>query len=152
MEELIRTLKTFSFSNVHLSRLFDWNYLTTKHPQSDFYFREVAYSAGIVCIFLSLLIYIYIPRLLRKYPPKYKFIRKINLFLISNSVALLLYTIIRQEGVSILSMRIFGVIIFLSYVLIAIYFLVYWIFLMPKRLEKFKEARLRDKYLHRKRH
>jgi len=150
MKKFLEKLKDFSFSDLDLSRLLDLDYLTMKRPPSEFLYLEVLYLVSIVCIIISIIVFIVTPKILKDCPPKSKFIRKVTLIVVVNSILLALYNVIRSEGVSFLSMRLFGMIILIAYFVIVVLSIIHWIVFIPRRLEKFKNARLRDKYMRRK--
>ncbi len=151
LNNFINNLRQVKLSDINLKQLTDLDYLLDRNPTEIFIYEQWIYVFVLANIFFSMIGFIYVSKLFFDSKPKYRFIRKISFFWFSNTLFLLLYNLIRSEGVRFLSMRLFLVLIPLAYLGIIIYTLIYRIFYLPGRLKKFKEAKLRDKYSNKKR-
>jgi hypothetical protein len=150
INNFLENLKQVDLREVDLSVFLDWESLTEPYPGSAFIYEQWIYVVVLVNIVISVIIFAIIANRFYKIRPKYHFLRRISFLWFTNSIFLLLYNIIRSEGVRFLSMRLFLLLILLIYPGIILYVIVYWIFYLPARLEQFKKAQLRDKYNHRK--
>ncbi|MDD3647196.1 MAG: hypothetical protein PHS44_01720 [Candidatus Dojkabacteria bacterium] len=146
----IENLKQVDLSEIDWGIIFDWNYLTDKSPENSFIFEQWLYVFVLIFMLTAVIGFKFISKLYKSEGPKYRFVRKVSFLWFANSVFMLLYTLIRSEGVSFLSMRLFLVIFLILYVIILIYIPVYIFLVLPKRMVAFRDAKLRDKYKNRK--
>lgn len=150
INNFLENLKQVDLSGIDLSVFLDWKSLTDPYPGSVFIYEQWIYVVVLVNIIVSVIIFAIIANRFYRLRPKYHLLKRISFLWFTNSIFLLLYNIIRSEGVRFLSMRLFLLLILLFYPAIILYAIVYWILYLPARLEQFKKAQIRDKYNHRK--
>lgn len=150
INNFVDNLKQVSLSEIDWSKLTDWEYLTQRYPTKIFIYEQWIYVIVLVNIFLSFIIFRFIAAKFFNQKPKFRFIRRISFLWFTNTILLLLYNIIRSEGVVFLSMRIFLILILILYFLILIYAVFYAFFMLPRKMQEFKKARIRDRYKRRK--
>lgn len=146
LNNFIENLKQNSPKDIDFSLLFDWEYLTDPNPTSIFIYEQWIYVVVLVNIIISVLCFKLVADRFIREKPKYRFVRKVSFLWFVNTLLLLLYNLMRAEGIRLLSMRILLVVIIILYLIILIYFLIYWILFLPKQMEKFNNARIRNKY------
>lgn len=150
VNNFIENLKQVDLTKIDWGALLDWEYITDPNPKKQFIYEQWIYVIVLLHILLSVVCFAFISKKLFQNKPKYRFIRKVSFLWFANTIFLLLYNLLRSEGVSLLSMRLFLVLILVSYIGIFIYSIVYWLKFLPKRMKKYSEAKLRDKYARKK--
>ena len=149
LEKFQNFTKNLDFERIlelDMSKLFEWEYLTDKTPRSSFVYEQWIYIIVLVNLFLSLFVFRYLSFSLFQSGPKYKLSRKISFLWFSNTIFLLLYTILRVEGVAFLSMRLWLVIIISGFGFMILYSIFFIIFKLPGKMREYKAAKIRDKY------
>lgn len=146
LNNFIENLKQNDIRKIDLKVLFDWNYLTDMNPTKHFIYEQWIYVFVLINLVLSGLGFIFISKRFYAIRPKYRFIQKITFLWFTNTMLLLFYNLVRSEGVSFLSMRLFLIIILIAYLGILIYGVSFYILKMPKKLENFHNAKIRDRY------
>lgn len=150
LRNFIQNLQQVSLKDIDWSVLSDWEYLTEKSPNDVFIYEQWIYVFVLISFFLSIISFRFIAGLYLEEKPKYRFVRKVAFMWFVNTILVLLYNLLRAEGVEFLSMRIFLAIFSFAYILILLYIPVYIVRILPKRMKRFREARTRDKYKNRK--
>jgi len=150
VENFLENLKQVDLTKIDWQALLSWDYLTDPNPKKHFIYEQWIYVIALLNLIFAVIIFRFVGNKFFTCKPKYRLIRKTAFLWFVDTIFLLLYNLLRSEGVSFLSMRLFLIIIISAYLGIAIYLLVCWIKFLPKRIEKFNEARLRDKYTKRK--
>ena len=151
LDNFINNLKQVDFTKIDFSKLFDWEYLTDPYPSEGFIYEQWIYVIVLLNLFLSIAGFQFFAKRFFENKPMWRLIRKICFLWLSNSIFLLLYNLLRVEGIRFLSMRLFLVLIIFAYILILLYALFYWRVILPKRMDRFKKAKLREKYTRKKR-
>ncbi|MBU0975668.1 MAG: hypothetical protein ABIE03_07705 [Patescibacteria group bacterium] len=150
INNFIDNLRQVDLKQVDWGSVLNWEYLTDRNPTKTFIYEQWIYFLVLVFIILAVLGFKFVSKLYEDEGPKYRFVRKISFLWFTNSIFLLLYNLIRSEGVSFLSMRIFLAMFLLVYVVLLIYIQIYIFFALPGRMTAFRDAKLRDKYKTRK--
>ena len=150
LNNFLENLKQNKLSDIDWSLLLNWKYLTEKNPSELFIYEQWLYVIVLLNIILSVVGFTALAKLFIQAKPKYRFVRKVSFLWFTNTVFLLLYNLLRSEGVGLLSMRLILLIIGIAYLAILIYIPVYWIAILPKRMKEYENAKLRDKYTARK--
>lgn len=150
INNFIENLKQVNLCKIDWALLFDWEYITDPTPTKVFIYEQWIYIIVLINLMIAVICFTFIANVVFDCKPKYRFIRKISFLWFSDTLFLLLYNLLRSEGVSFLSMRLFLVLIVIAYFVILLYIPVYLILFLPKRLRRFEEAKLRDKYSKRK--
>jgi len=146
INNFIENLKQNDLREIDLKVLSNWSYLTDMNPTKFFIYEQWIYVIVLINLMVSGLGFFFVSKRFYDIRPKYRFIRKISFLWFSNTMLLLFYDLVRSEGVSFLSMRLILVIISIMYIGIFIHALYFYIFKMPKKLEKYRDAKIRDKY------
>lgn len=146
VNNFINNLKQVNLSKIDFAQLLDWDYLTDTSPTKVFIYEQWIYVIVLINLFLSVVGFTYISNRFLDCKPKYRFIRKVAFLWFSNTLFLLLYNLLRSEGVSVLSMRLILVVVLIAYFIILLYIPIFFIFSLPKKLERFEKAKLRDEY------
>lgn len=150
LNNFLNNLKQVNLFNIDFKSLMNWKYLTDPNPSRVFIYEQWIYIVFLVNLILGVLGFTLLANRFLGIKPRYRFIRRISFMWISNSILLLFYDLLRSQGVTFLSMRLFLVLIIALYLVLVIYALLFILLILPKRISKFNEAKLRDKYLHRK--
>lgn len=146
LENFIKNLNQNKLTDLELSKLLDWSYLTDPSPSRYFFYEQWIYVFVLVNLILAVICFQLVASKFFQWKPKYRLVRRIAFWWILNTILLLLYSLLRAEGVSFLSMRLFLVLILFAYIGIVAYTLAYWFLRLPKKMKKFNEARQRDRY------
>jgi hypothetical protein len=146
----INNLKQVDLKGIDWTNLFNWSYLIDKSPSEVFIYEQWIYVIVLLNLIFSAICFTIIARKFLEQRPKYKFVRKISFLWFSNTIFFLLYNLLRSEGVYFLSMRLFLVIILFFFVVVMVYTVFYWIVQIPKKMDKFEDAKMRNKYTRKK--
>jgi hypothetical protein len=146
LNNFLENLKQNRLSEIDFSKLFDWAYLTDPTPPKNFIYEQWIYVIVLLNLFLSIVGFQYCSKIFFESRPKYRLIRRLAFWWLVNTIFLLLYNLLRVEAVKFLSMRLFLVAIIFLYLVILVYFLCSWTLVLPKQLERFNEAKLRERY------
>lgn len=150
VNNFLENLKLNKLTDIDFAKLCDWKYLTDPTPPQQFFYEQWIYVIVLFNLFLSITVFQFVSKRFFECKPKYRMIRRVAFCWLSNTILLLLYNLLRVERVSFLSMRLLLVIILVAYVGIILYALAYWVFRLPKKVESFQKARLRQKYMRKK--
>lgn len=146
LENFVQNLRQVNPLAIDWGKLLNWDYLTDPNPNKSFIFEQWIYVIVLMNMFLAIIAFKVANRIFADLLPKRVFVKRISFLWLGNTVFLLLYNLFRSQGVALLSMRIFVVIIVAMYIGILLYGFGYWLLYMPKRMEKFHQARVRNKY------
>jgi len=146
VNNFIENLKQNSLRDIDLSLLLEKDYILDMNPTKHFIYEQWIYVIVLINLMIAGIGFIFISKKFLPKRPIYRFIRKVSFFWFCNTIFLLFYNLVRSEGVSLLSMRVFLVIFLISYFGIILYAVYYYFFSMAKELDKFNKAKLRDKY------
>ncbi|MFC1780225.1 hypothetical protein ACFLY9_00820 [Patescibacteria group bacterium] len=150
LNNFIDNLKQVDLTDIDWTSITNWSYLTDRKPSEVFIYEQWIYVIVLLNLVFSAICFSFVARTFIKQKPKYRFVRKISFLWLSNTIFLLLYNLLRSEGVYFLSMRLFLVIILCFFLFIIIYTVIYWIVKIPKKMDKFENAKLRNKYVRKK--
>jgi hypothetical protein len=146
VNSFLENLKAEPLSEIDWSKLTDWEYLTYRFPPKDIaYFEWVVLFVGLSLIGIVIARFVVFPRM-NIAKPMVDLSNKLSVWWFANSAVLLLLLFFRAQGITFLNMRLLLVISALVYVLIGLYKLVYLFAFMPARIERYKQAVLKDKY------
>ena len=150
MNKFLSNLKQVNPLSIDFKNLFRKEYLIELSPGSSFLFEQWLYVFVVVNLLLIIGIFFFISKGIRLARPQYKFIQRICIFWVINTVFLFFYNLFRTGGVRFFSMRLFVLTIFVGYIGIILYGIWYYFFCLPKVLKKYLETKEREKYLKRR--
>jgi hypothetical protein len=150
MNKFISNLKQVNPLSIDLKALFRKEYLVELSPGSSFLFEQWVYVFVIINLLLIIGVFVFISKGIHLARPQYKFLKRISVFWVINTVFLFFYNLFRTGGVRFFSMRLFLLIIFVVYIGIILYGIGYYFFCLPKVLKKYLEIKEREKYLKRR--
>jgi len=147
INNFISNLKNVNPFDLDYSQFVKPAYLFETNIEGNFIYEQWFYLIFLVNFIIGLSVFFLISKKFFSVKPKYRFFRKFSFAWISNSIMLLLYALFRSENIRFFSMRIFMVLILLGFIVIFVYAIIYWISILPKKMKAFEEAKMRSKYL-----
>ena len=139
-------LKNNSLSNINWSKFFSKEYLFEKNPSGVFVYEQWIYIIFLINFLLGVAVFSFFSKKFYEARPKYRLIRRVSFLWISNSILLLGYNLFRTSEIVVLSIRFVMLLIFSFYLFLIIYFVLYYLFVIPRQMKKFLDARLRAEY------
>ena len=135
-------------NNIDFSKLSDFQYLISQDKSGSFIFEAEAYLFGIVIIIIASAIFYYTTN--TKVMPRKRSLQNFAKWLLGSGFLLIVITFLRIQKLGFFTTRILLFIPFIIVGVYSLYFVFSWFVLLPKRVNKFQEAKLRSKYIPRK--
>jgi hypothetical protein len=150
IKSFFEALTNIDWGTIHLSRLYDWQYLTVTEPPAEFQFAEWFVLISIILLILVLVYFFYIKDKLSLVKPKLKIISNVVVAYAVNTLIVMLYVFFRTQEIAGAAMRLILLILLIVYLLILVYALIDWLLFLPKKIKSYYAAQTRDKYIPKK--